>query len=131
MCAGVYVCLCETFVFAWSRGRSVRGPREQLSLRGEQLLVQRRKEGVNSERVTLTEPTQLLHVQTAQRAQNRHPLVQLQGRHTHTHKFNTPIGWLNRQHPLYSETRTLCRRLSWLSRCKMCLRPNSMPLCTL
>ena len=62
---------------------SVSGPRQQLGLRGEQLLVQRREQWVSSERVTLTEPAQLLHVHTAQRTQLCHLLVQLQGGHRH------------------------------------------------
>lgn len=62
---------------------SVSGPRQQLGLGGEQLLVQRREQWVSSERVTLTEPAQLLHVHTAQRTQLCHLLVQLQGGHRH------------------------------------------------
>ena len=53
-------------VFAYRRESSVSGPRQQLCLGGEQLLVERREQRVSGERVTLTEPAQLLHVQTAQ-----------------------------------------------------------------
>lgn len=79
---GVCVRWCAT-VFAYSRRSSVSGPRQKLCLWCEQLLVERRKQRVSCERVPLTKPAKLLHVQTAQRAQHRHPLVQLQGGHTH------------------------------------------------
>lgn len=79
---GVSVRWCTT-VFAYSRRSSVSGPRQELCLWCEQLLVERRKQRVSCERVPLTKPAKLLHVQTAQRAQHRHPLVQLQGGHTH------------------------------------------------
>lgn len=124
------------------------GPRQQLCLRGEQLLVERREERVSSEWVTLTEPAQLLHVQTAQWTQHCHPLVQLQGGHRHIQTFFyyseehagqknfllfnqlEPIRGLKRKYLLYAETCTLCIRLSWLSRCRMCVSPNSTLLCT-
>lgn len=41
-------------------------PWQQLGLGGEQLLVEGREERVHSERVALTEPAQLFHVQAAQ-----------------------------------------------------------------
>lgn len=59
---------------------SVRVPLQQVSLGGEQLFVEWREERVNSERIALTEPAQLLHVQAAQGTQHCHLLVQLQGR---------------------------------------------------
>lgn len=145
---GVSVRWCAT-VFAYSRRSSVSGPRQKLCLWCEQLLVERRKQRVSCERVPLTKPAKLLHVQTAQRAQHRHPLVQLQGGHTHldvsflqqrgkpaslrvltemkhgAHKplilvFEQPVDW----------TFTLCIKLSWLSRCRMCVSPNSTLLWT-
>lgn len=79
---GVSVRWCAT-VFAYSRRSSVSGPRQKLCLWCEQLLVERRKQRVSCERVPLTKPVKLLHVQTAQRAQHPHLLVQLQGEHTH------------------------------------------------
>lgn len=82
MCGYVYDC-----VFAYSSESSVSGPRQQLRLRGEQLLVERRKQRVSSERVTLTEPSQLLHVHAAQCTQHCHLLVQLQGGHRHVKLF--------------------------------------------
>lgn len=67
----VIVCACR------GSQSSVRVPRQQVGLGGEQLFVEGREQRVNSERVALTEPAQLLHVQAAQGAQHRHLLVQL------------------------------------------------------
>lgn len=53
-------------VFAYPCESSMSGPRQQLCLRGKQLLVEWREHRVSGERVTLTEPAQFLHVQTAQ-----------------------------------------------------------------
>lgn len=65
-------------------GGSMWGHRQQLCLWYKQLLVEWRKQRVSREGIPLTEPVQLLHVQTAQRAQHRHPLVQLQEPQTHS-----------------------------------------------
>lgn len=60
-------CVCiRTIVYAYSSESSLCGPRPWLCLRGEQLLVEWWEQRVNGERVTLTEPAQLLHVQSAQ-----------------------------------------------------------------
>lgn len=67
----VIVCACR------GSQSSVRVPRQQVGLGGEQLFVERREQRVNSQRVALAEPAQLLHVQAAQGAQHRHLLVQL------------------------------------------------------
>lgn len=63
---------------------SVRVPGQQVSLGGEQLLVERGEQRVNRERVAQTEPAQLLHVQAAQGTQHRHLLVQLRGRRAYS-----------------------------------------------
>lgn len=73
-------CAC---VFAYYSESSVCGPRHHLCLRGKQLLVEWREKRVSRERVTLTEPAELLHVQARQRTQHCHPLVQLQGGQRH------------------------------------------------
>lgn len=74
LCVHVIVCACG------GSQSSVRVPRQQVSLGGEQLLVEWREQRVDGERVALTEPAQLLHVQAAQGTQHRHLLVQLRGR---------------------------------------------------
>lgn len=123
-------------VFAWSSESSVSGSRQQLGLTGEQLLVERREQRVSGEWVTLTEPAQLLHVQTAQWTQHCHPLVQLQGGHTHNQiSFLLQWGTLRKKNKRKrtqpgTEACTLCIRLSWLSRWTMCVSPNSTLLCT-
>lgn len=63
---------------------------QQLGLGGEQLLVEGREERVHSERVALTEPAQLLHVQAAQWVQRCHLLVELQ-RGTRARKYVTSV----------------------------------------
>lgn len=145
---GVSVRWCAT-VFAYSRRSSVSGPRQKLCLWCEQLLVERRKQRVSCERVPLTKPAKLLHVQTAQRAQHRHPLVQLQGGHTFSRQLSTAARKacdLTRTHRYETWSIqafnfsvwtarwlkfTLCIKLSWLSRCRMCVSPDSTLLWTL
>lgn len=70
-------------VFAYYSESSVRGPRHHFCLRGKQLLVEWGEERVSRERVALTEPAELLHVQARQRTQHCHPLVQLPGGQRH------------------------------------------------
>lgn len=43
---------------------------------------------------------------------------------------NNVFSFLNRKYLLYNEKCTLCIRFSWLSLCRMCVRPNSTLLCT-
>lgn len=144
---GVSVRWCAT-VFAYSRRSSVSGPRQKLCLWCEQLLVERRKQRVSCERVPLTKPVKLLHVKTAQRAQHPHLLVQLQGGHTHLAvSFLQQRGkpailrvLTDMKHGAYKPFSvwtprwlifTLWIKLSWLSRCKMCVSPDSTLLWTL
>lgn len=116
--SGAFATVCE---------RSVWGHGQQLCLGCKQLLVERRKQRVSREGIPLAEPVQLLHVQAAQRAQHRHPLVQLQEPDTHVQIKNSISAHFLKQK---CKIGTLCIRFSWLSLCKMCVSPNSTLLCT-
>lgn len=124
-------------VFAYCSHSSVSGPWHQLCLRGKQLLVEWREERVSSERVTLTEPTELLHVKAAQWTQHCHPLVQLQ-RRTPTHlnvdrsisckKKKAAFLWLLSQACLYLTQRHIPCALGCLGcldvKCVLVLTPR-------